>query len=82
MELPLTVQSVSVVVRPTPPATAADAVGGVVADGAAGQRGRASFGVQAAAVEVAELPLTVQLVSVVVPEVGEQAAALAGVSCR
>ena len=41
--------------------------GGVAADGAVGQRGRAGDVVQAAAVPLAELPLTVQLVSVVVP---------------
>ena len=42
--------------------------GGVAADGAVGQRGRAEGVVHAAAVKLAELPLTVQLLSVAVPE--------------
>ena len=41
--------------------------GGVAADGAVGQRGRAVVTVHPAAVDAAELPLTVQLVSVSVP---------------
>ena len=41
--------------------------GGVAADGAVGQRRRAAVVVQAAAAGTAELPLTVQLVSVTVP---------------
>ena len=62
----------------TPPPNA----GGVAADGAVGQRGRAAV-VQrpaAAAVDwpVAELPLTVQLVSVAVPHVAQAAAAAVG----
>ena len=47
---------------------AATVGGGVPADGAIGQGGRAAVGVpHAAAAGVAELPLTVQLVSVAVP---------------
>ena len=58
--------------------------GGVAADGAVGQRGRAvPVVVQAAADLAAELPLTVQLVSVAVPAVVAQAAAVvARRSCR
>ena len=88
-ELPLTVQLVSVAVPPLLCHAAAAPDGGVAADGAVGQRGRAARcsrpppltgGVaadgavgqrqraavvaQAAAVAAAELPLTVQLVSV------------------
>ena len=94
-ELPLTVQLVSVAVPSSDVQAAAGIGGGVAADGAVGQRGRAAVVVQAAAVaaggvaadgavgqrgravlgvmpgrrrrSVAELPLTVQLVSVVVP---------------
>ena len=67
-ELPLTVQLVSVVVPPSlyrpPPFAGA----GVAADGAVGQRGRAARVVQGRRrSQTAELPLTVQLVSVVVP---------------
>ena len=97
-ELPLTVQLVSVVVPPSMHAgrrrrlgggVAADGAvgqrgratecrctgrrrgGGVAADGAVGQRGRAPVSAQAAAAGVpAELPLTVQLVSVIVPAAG------------
>ncbi len=50
----------------------------VVVDGAVGQRGRAERGRQAAADEPAELPLTVQLVSVIVPRRSSAAAALKG----
>ena len=64
-------QLVSVVVPPLLEQAAAAEAGGVAADGAVGQRGRAVQVVQAAAataeVPVAELPLTVQSVSVVVP---------------
>ena len=70
-ELPLTVQLVSVVVpsrlnRPPPCRCRA---GGVAADGAVGQRGRAAEVVQPPPPlpVLAELPLTVQLVSVAVP---------------
>ena len=75
-ELPLMVQLVSVAVprrlyRPPPLS-----VGGVAADGAVGQRGRAAVVAQAAAVRAAELPLTVQLVSVAVPPRCSQAAAV------
>ena len=92
-EFPLTVQLVSVAVPPTlskppPPwrgGVAADGAvgqrgraavlyrpppptaGGVAADGAVSQRGRAARCRQAAAAVLAELPLTVQLVSVAVP---------------
>ena len=67
MELPLTVQLVSVVGAVWYRSSAAALErGGVAADGGVGQRGRAIKGKQAAAV-LAELPLTVQLVSVVVP---------------
>ena len=70
-ELPLTVQLVSVAVPPYDVQAAAVVGGGVAADGAVGQRGRAVPNVaQAAAVDAAELPLTVQLVSVVVPPSG------------
>ena len=67
-ELPLTVQLVSVVV-PLRCTGRRRLGGGVAADGAVGQRGRAAVAEQAAAVAAAELPLTVQLVSVVVPHV-------------
>ena len=49
-ELPLTVQLVSVVVPPSLSQAAAVDCGGVAADGAVGQRGRAAVVVQAAAV--------------------------------
>ena len=80
-ELPLTVQLVSVVVPAVSEQAAAVVAGGVAADGAVGQRGRAAVVEQAAAVLPAELPLTVQLVSVVVPPRLIQAAA-ARRSCR
>ena len=57
---------VSVVVPPPVGQAAADSAV-VAADGAVGQRGRAAEVAQAAAVAAAELPLTVQLVSVAVP---------------
>ena len=76
-ELPLTVQLVSVVV-PNIVAVVAEAAGGhaaavasggVAADGAVGQRGRGRQKPVARPppLPVAELPLTVQLVSVAVP---------------
>ena len=76
--LPLTVQLVSVAVprlyRPPPPGA-----GGVAADGAVGQRERAVEIAQAAAVGAAELPLTVQSVSVRrAAEIVQAAAAVAG----
>ena len=73
VELSLTVQLVSVVVPPllnSPPPAVAGSAGGVAADGAVGQRGRAASCCTAAAAvagRCAELPLTVQLVSVRVP---------------
>ena len=79
-ELPLTVQLVSVVVPSKLPGRRRrrKSTDGVAADGAVGQRSRAAEAGQPAAVRLsAELPLTVQLVSVAVPLV-EQAAAVAG----
>ena len=65
-ELPLTVQLVSVVV-PSFVVQAAAVAGGVAADGAVGQRGLAVGSVYRPPPLVAELPLTVQSVSVAVP---------------
>ena len=59
-------QLVSVVV-PDSSRQAAAVVGGVAADGAVGQRGRAVAALHRPPPPEAELPLTVQLVSVVVP---------------
>ena len=65
--LPLTVQLVSVAVPPGCSTAAAVAAGGVAADGAVGQRGRAVVVLDSRRRFPAEFPLTVQLVSVAVP---------------
>ena len=54
----------------------AAAAGGVAADGAVGQRGVPSLSRPPPPPKLAELPLTVQLVSVAVPPVVVQAAAV------
>ena len=67
-ELPLTVQLVSVVECRIVGQAAAVAGGGVAADGAVGQRGRTAVELsRPPPLAPAELPLTVQLVSVVAP---------------
>ena len=69
-ELPLTVQLVSVAVRRCSCTGRRRRAGGVAADGAVGQRGRAAARCCTGRRRtLAELPLTVQLVSVVVPPV-------------
>ena len=74
-ELPLTVQLVSVAVPPMIVQAAAAVAGGVAADGAVGQRGRAAVrAVRPPPKPWAELPLMVQLVSVVAAEVVHAAA--------
>ena len=65
-ELPLTVQLISVA-APKAVVQAAAKAGGVAADGAVRQRGRAIVVQATAAPSAAELPLTVQFVSVIVP---------------
>ena len=79
--LPLTVQLVSVAVpgiEVQHTAAAVAAVGGVAADGAVGQRGRAVMTLTRPPPLPAELPLTVQLVSVAVADTFDMPAACAG----